>query len=47
MLTGLNWLQTGESFPPSNRKTQNRLELYEQNKDLFHGEHGNVNGLFK
>ena len=47
MLTNLDWLATGEQFPPKDQDTQNRLQLYEQNKDLFHGEHGNINGIFK
>lgn len=46
MLTDLNWIAEGKSFPPDDSDTQERLLMYETNKDLFNGEHGQLGGIF-
>lgn len=47
MLSNLDWLQMGEQFPPKDRDTQDRFEMYERNRELFDGEHAKIGGIFE
>ena len=42
MLTNLEWIRTGESFPPECEKE--RIEKYRSNEKLFEGQHKDVFG---
>ena len=46
MLSNLDWLQEGKQFPPKDRDTRERFEMYQRNKELFNGEHGKIGGIF-
>ena len=47
MLSNLEWLKEGKTFPPKDRDTQCRFDMYQRNKELFNGEHCKINGIFE
>jgi hypothetical protein len=46
LLSNLDFLEQGKPFPPNDPDTQKRFRMYDINKELFHGEHGKVGGIF-
>ena len=46
MISSLDFLAQGQEFPPKDRDTRERFDMYDRNKELFHGEHGKVGGVF-
>jgi len=46
VLSSLDFLKTGQQFPPEDPDTQDRFRMYERNKELFYGEHGKPGGIF-
>ena len=46
MISSLDFLQAGKEFPPKDKDTTERFMMYQQNKELFHGEHGKIGGIF-
>jgi hypothetical protein len=46
VLSSLDFLKTGQQFPPDDPDTQDRFRMYERNKELFYGEHGKPGGIF-
>lgn len=46
MLSNLDWIAEGKPYPPDDSDTQVRLTMYDTNKKLFNGEHGEIGGIF-
>ena len=46
MLSSLDFLKTGQQFPPDDPDTQERFRMYERNKELFYGNGVKQGGLF-
>jgi len=47
LISSLDFLKQGQEFPPKDKDTRERFMMYETNKELFHGEHGKIGGIFE
>jgi len=46
LISSLDFLAQGQEWPPKDRETRERFNMYDTNKELFHGEHAKQGGIF-